>query len=137
MHIRTRACMREYTRTLCALNSLCCFQSLNQCDFSVPHKITFPELIMTLSGALSLPKWLIDCYLLSGLPGNEGLVRLLRTHYQQGKLFLVDFAAELFPLCRGEWRGTADRLAALCWTMTGSGRHPVVPDAFGWTEGRT
>lgn len=80
MHMRTRACMHKYTRTQCALNSLCCIQILNQCNFSVPHKIIFPELIMTLSGALSLPKWLVNYYLLSVLPGHEGLIRLFRTH---------------------------------------------------------
>lgn len=80
MHMRPCSCMREYTRTWCALNSLCCIQSLNQCNFSVPHKIIFPELIMTLSGAFSLPQCLVDYYLLSVLPGNEGLIRLIRAY---------------------------------------------------------
>jgi len=79
MHMHTRASVSEYTCTPCALNSLRCFQRLNQCNFSVPHKIMFPELIMTLSGALSLPKRLVNYYLLSVLPGNEGLIRLFRT----------------------------------------------------------
>lgn len=71
---------KEYTCTPCALNSPCCIQRLNQCDFSVPCKIIFPELIMALSGALSLPKWLANYYLLSVLTGNERLIRLFRTH---------------------------------------------------------
>lgn len=62
-----------------ALNSLFCVQNLNQCHFSVLHKIIFPELIMALSGALSLTKWLVDYCLLSVLPGNEGLIRLCKT----------------------------------------------------------
>lgn len=85
--MRTRACMREHTRTRCALNCLCCIQSLNQCDFSVPHKIIFPELIMALSGALSLPKWPDDYYLLSVLPAYEGLIRLFRTHLAARETF--------------------------------------------------
>lgn len=60
MHMSIHACVPKHTDPWSALNSLGCVQSLNQCYFSVPHKIIFPELIMALSGALSLPEVLID-----------------------------------------------------------------------------
>lgn len=56
MHMYIHACVPEHMGPRSALNSLGCVQSLNQCHFSVPHKIVFPELIVALSGALSLPK---------------------------------------------------------------------------------
>lgn len=78
-HVHPRLCAQTMD-PWSALNSLGCVQSLNQCHFSVPHKIIFPELLMALSGALSLPKGLIVCCLLSVLPGNGGLIRLYKIH---------------------------------------------------------
>lgn len=78
-HVHPCLCAK-YMAPWGALNSLGCVQSLNQCHFSVPHKIIFPELIVALSGAFSLPKCLVDYCSLSVLTGNEGLIRLCKTH---------------------------------------------------------